>query len=81
VVYAQIRWKDEKMHDLHGLNPSEWKFDDDGRIDEEEKTRLIQKHLNSATGQTAEAGSTMPQLTDVDVGAIRRCLRLPKPDL
>ena len=78
VVYAQVSVVGRKLHDLHGLTPSERKFDADGRIDEEEKLRLIQKHLNSVTGDIAEAGSTTPQLTGADVGAIRRCLKLPE---
>ena len=78
VVYAQVSVVGRKVHELHGLTPSEWKFNREGWIDEEEKERLIRKHINSATGETAEAGSTTPQLTDGDVSAIRRCLKLPE---
>ena len=78
VVYAQVSVVGRKVHELHGLTPSEWKFNREGWIDEEEKERLIQKHVNSATGDTAKAGSTTPQFTDADVGAIRRCLKLPE---
>ena len=78
VVHAHVRWEGGKVRELHGLSPSEWKFDNEGRVDQEENLRRIQKHLNSATGQTAEAGATTPLLSDADVAAIRRCLRLPE---
>ena len=78
VVYAQVSVVGRKVHELHGLTPSEWKFNREGWIDEEEKERLIRKHINSATGETAEAGATTPLLSDADVSAIRRCLKLPE---
>ena len=78
VVYAQVSVVGRKLHELHGLTPSEWKFNREGWIDEEEKERLIRKHINSATGETAAAGSTTPLLSDADISAIRRCLKLPE---
>ena len=78
VVYAHVSLVDKKMRGLHGLTPSEWKFDGEGRIDEEEKTRRIQMHLDSARGQTAELDSTTPHLAEADVRDICRCLGLPE---
>lgn len=77
VVYAQVSVVGRKVHELHGLTPSEWKFNREGWIDEEEKERLIRKHINTATGDTAAADATR-RLSDADISAIRRCLKLPK---
>ena len=78
VVYAQVSVVGRKVHELHGITPSEWKFNREGWIDEKEKERLIQKHVNSATGETAEASAATRQFSDADISAIRRCLKLPE---
>jgi len=41
VVYAQVSVVGRKVHELHGLTPSEWKFNREGWTDEEEKERLV----------------------------------------
>ena len=78
VVYAHVISEHGKVLELRGLNASEWKFNNKGWIDEEEKLRQIQEHVNLETGQIAEAGTTTPLLTEADMSAIRRCLKLPE---
>jgi hypothetical protein len=78
VVLAVAILKGRRIHHLQRIEPSEWKFDSEGRVDQDEVMRRIQKHVNSATGETAATGVATRRLSDADISAIRRCLKLPE---
>ena len=79
VVNAFASFHGRKVTEVLKLEPSEWKLDPQGRIDQEEKMRRIIKKLDVEPGKVTWRDTTTPQLTEADISAIRRCLRLPAP--
>lgn len=79
VVNAFASFHGMKVTKLLKLEPSEWKFDSAGRVNQEEKMRRIIKKLDVEPGKVSWWDTTTPQLTETDISAIRRCLGLPEP--
>lgn len=80
VVYTHIVREHRKNQELLQIEPSEWAFDSEGRIDRDALIRGIVRKMDAVHGVASTDGSSVTELLPADVHAICACLGLEVPD-
>ena len=80
IATAMVIWERGKVRELLSLEPSEWAFDSEGRMDRDALIRGIAEKLDAEHGMSSEGNVRTAEILHLDVIAICACLGLGEPN-